>query len=205
MVSYWSFADRKSPQVSRTLLYILADLNAVVWMVSTCFLIFKSSSPFFQFEFQVHQLQLVWPSSSYSIVLFSSLARSRYLSLFSLFFNFTLWFAETAKSTFRQVLFFVDYHSVWLLLLLSLLYIDYWASFSFPSSAFNLYSHHLHISFILNICISFLFDYLYTSFSSLNVYIISVLQYLHFFFISLICTSFLFPKSAYHFYSIVTR
>ena len=37
---------------------------------------------------------------------FSSLARSRYFSHFSLSFSFTLWSAGTAKSTIRQVLFF---------------------------------------------------------------------------------------------------
>ena len=47
MVSHWSFSDSKSPQVSRTLLSIQADLNnAVVWMVSTRPLISKSSRPF---------------------------------------------------------------------------------------------------------------------------------------------------------------
>ena len=46
MVSHWSLSYRKSPQVFRTLLSILADLNkAVVWMISTCPLISKSSSP----------------------------------------------------------------------------------------------------------------------------------------------------------------
>ena len=45
MVSHWSLSDSKCPQVSRTLLSILADLNkAVVWIVSTRPLIFKSSS-----------------------------------------------------------------------------------------------------------------------------------------------------------------
>ena len=45
MVSHWSLSDNKSPQVSRTLLSILADLNnAVVWMVSTRPVISKSSS-----------------------------------------------------------------------------------------------------------------------------------------------------------------
>ena len=43
MVFNWSLGDRKSPQVSRTLLSILAILNnAVVWMVSTCSPTFKS-------------------------------------------------------------------------------------------------------------------------------------------------------------------
>ena len=45
MVFYWSLSDSMSPQVSGTLLSILADLNnAVVWMVST--LTSKSSSSF---------------------------------------------------------------------------------------------------------------------------------------------------------------
>ena len=46
MVFHWSLSDSKSPQVSRTFLGILAVLNNVVfWMVSTCPLISKSSSP----------------------------------------------------------------------------------------------------------------------------------------------------------------
>ena len=47
MVSHWILGDSKSPNVSRTLLSILANLNnAVVLMISTCPLIFISSSPF---------------------------------------------------------------------------------------------------------------------------------------------------------------
>ena len=38
---------------------------------------------------------------------FSSLARSGYSSLFSLSFSFTLWSTGTAKSTIRQILFFL--------------------------------------------------------------------------------------------------
>ena len=46
MVSHWMLSNSKSLQVSRTLLSILSDINnAVVWMVSTCPLISKSSSP----------------------------------------------------------------------------------------------------------------------------------------------------------------
>ena len=45
---------------------------------------------------------------------FNSLARLRYLSLFSLSFNFTLWSPGTAKSIILQVPpFFVDYHTIW--------------------------------------------------------------------------------------------
>ena len=47
MVFRWRLSDSKSPQVSRTLLTILAVLNnAVVWMVSTRPTASKSSSPF---------------------------------------------------------------------------------------------------------------------------------------------------------------
>ena len=47
MLFHESLSDSKFPQVSRTLHSILADLNnAVVWMVFTCPLISKSSSPF---------------------------------------------------------------------------------------------------------------------------------------------------------------
>ena len=45
-VFHWSLSDCKFPQVSRTLLSILADLNnAVVWIVSSRPLISKSPSP----------------------------------------------------------------------------------------------------------------------------------------------------------------
>ena len=47
MVFPWSLSDSKSPQVSRTLLSILAvPNNAVVWMVSTCPPTSKTSSSF---------------------------------------------------------------------------------------------------------------------------------------------------------------
>ena len=53
-------SDSKSPQISRTLLSILVDLNnAVVWMVSTRPLISKSFSPCINPLEQEHQLQLV--------------------------------------------------------------------------------------------------------------------------------------------------
>ena len=47
MVFHWSLRDSKSPQVSRTLLNILAVFNnAVIWMVSTRSPTSKSSRPF---------------------------------------------------------------------------------------------------------------------------------------------------------------
>ena len=47
MVFHRSLTNSNSPQISWILLSILADLdNAVVWMVSTCSLIFKFSPLF---------------------------------------------------------------------------------------------------------------------------------------------------------------
>ena len=106
MVSHWSLSNSKSPQVFRTFLCILADLNtAVVWMVSTRPLLSKSSSRC------TNPLATV-PSAPVRIGItvtfrfrnfFSSLARSWYLPLFTFFFGFTQWFTETAKSTIRPV------------------------------------------------------------------------------------------------------
>ena len=110
MVFHWSLSDRKSPQVSRTLLSILAVLNnAVVWMVSTRPPTSNSSSPF-------RNPLVTVPNAPITIGIivtcmfrsfFNSLARSRYLSFFSLSFRFFLWSAGTAKSTILQVLFFL--------------------------------------------------------------------------------------------------
>ena len=126
MVFYWSLSDSKSPQVSRTFLIILVVLNnVVVYMVSTRPPTSKSSSPF-------NNPLVTVPKAPITIGIivifmfhsfFNSLARSRYLSFFSLSFRFILWSAGTAKSSILQVLFslffffffffFVDYYKVW--------------------------------------------------------------------------------------------
>ena len=110
MVFHWSLGDSKSPQVSRTLLSILAVLNNVfVWMVSTRPPTAKSSSPLSNHFVTVPKA----PITISIIVTFMfhsfshSLARSRYLSFFSHSFSFILWSAGTAKSTILQILFFV--------------------------------------------------------------------------------------------------
>ena len=85
-------SDSKSPQVFRTLLSILTDLNnAVVWTVSTHPVFFKSSSPCTNLLVTVPRVSI-----TISIIVtfifhsfFTSLARSRYLSFFSLSFNST--------------------------------------------------------------------------------------------------------------------
>ena len=108
IVSHRSLSDSKSPQFSRTLLSILADLNnVVVWMVATRPLISKSTSP-------CTSPLVTLPRTLITIGItvtfkfhsfFISLARSWYLFLFSLSFDYTQWPAGTAKSTTRQVLF----------------------------------------------------------------------------------------------------
>ena len=99
-VSWWFFhsglSDSKSPQVSRTLLSILAVLNnVVVWMVSTRPPTSKSTSPF-------SNPLITVPNAPITIGIiincmfhsfFNSLARSRYLSFFSHSFSFILWSA----------------------------------------------------------------------------------------------------------------
>ena len=120
MVFHWSLSDSKFPQVSRTLLTILAVLNnVVVWMVSTRLPTSKSSSPFSNPLVTVPNapiiIRIIVTSMFHSF--FNYLARSRYLSFFSHSFSFILWSAVTAKSIILQVLsfffFFVDYYQVW--------------------------------------------------------------------------------------------
>ena len=110
-----SLSDRKSPQVSNTLLSILAVLNnAVIWIVSTRPPPSKSSRPFNYPLVTVPRALITIGTIVAFIFFFNSLARSRYLSLFSHLFSFILWPAGTAKSMILQILFFffVDYDKV---------------------------------------------------------------------------------------------
>ena len=118
MVFHWSLSDSKFSQVSRTLLSTQADLNnAVVWMISSRPLNSKPSGP----NNNPLLKELSAPITIGITVNFvfhsflTSLARYRYLSLFSLSFNFTLRTAENTKSTIRSVsfFFFFDSHKVW--------------------------------------------------------------------------------------------
>ena len=109
MIFHWRLSDRRSPQVSRILLNIRAVFNrAVVWMVSTRPSTSKSSR-----LFNNHLVTVPKASITIGIIVtfmfhrfFNSLARSRYLSLFSHSFSFILWSAATAKSTVFQIFFF---------------------------------------------------------------------------------------------------
>ena len=68
MVLHWILCDSKSPQVSSTLLSILADLNAVVWIVLIRSPISTPPVPFLSLwgPFKARQSQMVSPSPSCS-------------------------------------------------------------------------------------------------------------------------------------------
>ena len=109
MAFHRSLCDNKSPQVSRILLIILADLNnAQVCIVSIRPLISKSSnlctSPFVTVPKASITIDIIVTFMFYSF--FNSLSRSWYLFFILLSFNFTLWLAGTAKSTILRVFFF---------------------------------------------------------------------------------------------------
>ena len=111
IISHWSLNDRKSPQVSRTLLSILVNLNnALVLMVSTCPLISKCLTPCTNpFVTIPNALLTICITVIYVLLLFGSLSRSTYLTLCSLSFSFTFWSAGMMKSTFQHFLFFFCY------------------------------------------------------------------------------------------------
>ena len=114
-VFHWSLSDSKSPQVSRTLLSILAYLsNAVLWMLSAPF-ISNSSSPFINLLVTIPRAPIIIGITVTFIIhiFFRYLVRLKYLFFFSLYYNFTLYSAVSAKSTIMQVLFLVDYFKVW--------------------------------------------------------------------------------------------
>ena len=95
--------------MTTSLLNILANLNnSVVWKVSPCPVISKSSSlctnPLVTIPRTSITISIIVTFMFHSF--FNSLASLRYLYLFSYSFNFTLWSAGTAKSTILQVLFF---------------------------------------------------------------------------------------------------
>ena len=88
MVFHWGLGDRKSPQVTRTLLSILPVLNnAVIWMVSTRPPNSKSSSPFNSPSFTALNAPIMINKivTFLSHIFFNSLARSTDQSIFFYF------------------------------------------------------------------------------------------------------------------------
>ena len=101
IVFHWSVSDGLSPRLSRTLLSILANINNVaVLMILILPLISNSASSLLSpwGLFQLHQLLLV-SLSPYSTAFFRTLVGSKYLSIFSISFIFTLWSMGIATST----------------------------------------------------------------------------------------------------------
>ena len=108
MVFHLRLSDSKSPQVSRTLLSILAVFNnSVVWMDSTRPPTSKSSRPFNNPLVTVLKAPIGIIVTFMFHSFFNSPARLRYLSLFSHSFSFIMWSAGTAKSTIWQIFFFL--------------------------------------------------------------------------------------------------
>ena len=91
MVSHWTLNDSKSPQVSRTLLSILAVLkNVVVWMVSTRLPTSKSSRPFSKPLVTVPKAPItIGIIVTFMFQFFNSLARSRYYYYYYYYYYFT--------------------------------------------------------------------------------------------------------------------
>ena len=120
MVFQWRMSYSKSPQVSRNLLSILAVFNnAVLWMVPTRLLTSKSSRSFNNSLVTVPQEPITTGIivTIMFYIFFNSLARLRYLSLFSHSFSFILWSAGKAKSAILQILsVFFFFFCCWLLL-----------------------------------------------------------------------------------------
>ena len=101
LVFHWKLSDSKSPQVSRTLLSILVDLNStVIWIVSILPLISNSSSYLFKPILIDITVSLIFHS------FLNSLDRSKYLNRFSLSFILSAWSSGTSRSTWQQGLFF---------------------------------------------------------------------------------------------------
>ena len=118
MVFHWSLSDSKSPQVSRTLLSILADLNnSVLLMVMARPLISNSSSPLTKPLGTVTSAPITIGITATFMFhrFYRPLVRSKSLSLFSFSLIFTRWSSGVIKFPIRQVLFFVNYYCVWYL------------------------------------------------------------------------------------------
>ena len=111
MFFHWRLSDSKSPQVSRTLLSILANLNnAVVLMISTHSLISKSSSALTNPLVTVPRAPITTGINVtlmfHSFFQFPSKFQVLIYLFFSFSFNFTLWSAGTVFSAIWQILFF---------------------------------------------------------------------------------------------------
>ena len=113
MVFHWSLRDSYSPQVSRTLLSILANLNSSVILKVFLFPILLVSSSLLWWLYQVHRLQSVSPSLTCSIVFQSSCKVQALISLFTFLHFHSVVYRDGKVHNSESSLTFVDYHYVW--------------------------------------------------------------------------------------------
>ena len=117
MVFHWSLSRRKSPQVSRTRLRILAILsNAVIWIVSTRPPTSKSSRPFSNSFVNVPKdtitIDTIVILMFHSFLQFSSKVEVLIL-LFTLLQIYSVVSQNSKVDNFASSLFFVDYYKIW--------------------------------------------------------------------------------------------
>ena len=118
MVSYWSLSGNKSPQVSRTLLWILSDLNnAVEWTVATFPVISKSFSPCTNPLVNVPRapitIGIIVTFMFHSFFQFPSKI-DVLISLFTFFqFNSVVRRESQVHNSVSSLFFVVDYHKIW--------------------------------------------------------------------------------------------
>ena len=115
MVFHWSLSDSKSPQVSRTLLFLN---NVVVWMISTRPPTSKSSSPFKNPLVTVPKAPI--PIGTIVTFIFHSFfqfpSKVQVLILLFTFFQFYSVVSQDSKiHNFVSSLFFIDYYIAGLL------------------------------------------------------------------------------------------
>ena len=121
IIFHWSLSDSKSPQVSRTLLSILAvHNNAFVWMVSTRSPTSKSSRPFKNPLVTVPKapitIGITVTFMFYSFFQFSS-KLDIFISLFTFFQFYSVVCRDCKVDNFADFrgffVFFVDYYKIW--------------------------------------------------------------------------------------------
>ena len=99
MVFHWSLSDNKSPQVPKTLLSILADLNnAIVMMVSPHPLISKSSSPFINRLVTVPRAQITI-GITVTFIFHSFFQFSSKVEVFMLLFTFFQFYSVVSRDS----------------------------------------------------------------------------------------------------------
>ena len=109
MVFHWSLSDSKSPQLSWTLLSILAVLSKAVILIDSTRPPTSKSSRLFNNPLVIVSRAPITIGTIVTFMFhsfFNSLRRSRYLSFFSYSFSFILWSTGTEKSAILLILFF---------------------------------------------------------------------------------------------------